>query len=109
MLEYRVWFHPERGARKRAGEDDYFAAFAVYEAALAYSQQHEGAEEPLVLIRQKEFIDEPTPGAFSWQKGERVTEWQPQWLEGSLREESSIADFLAAQRAPAPDADPTLH
>jgi hypothetical protein len=94
VLEYRVWLHPERGARRLAGDDDYFAAFARYETALDFSSRTAGAEEPLVLIRQLEHIDEPTPGTFIWIRVERLTEWQVRWLEGSHREPDSIPDFL---------------
>ena len=99
VLEYRVWLHPERGAPRLTGGSDYFAAFARYESALAYSQQQPGAEEPLVLVRQRESIDEPTPGKFVWDKTERITEWQVAWLEGTKRRPKSIADFLAAHGA----------
>src|SRR4051794_6533189 len=44
ILEYRVWMHPERGARKLAGDDDYFAAFACYESAMTFSNENAGAE-----------------------------------------------------------------
>lgn len=48
VLEYRVWFYPE-------GEhDDKYAAFAQYEPAESFSKTTKGAEEPLVLVRQKE-------------------------------------------------------
>jgi hypothetical protein len=98
VLEYRVWLHPERGARRLAGDEDYYAAFARYENALEYSARIEGAEEPLVLIRQREYVNEPTPGTFTWEKTERLTEWQVKWLKGSLRGPTSIADFLANPR-----------
>jgi hypothetical protein len=94
VLEYRVWLHPERGARRRAGDSDYYAAFARYETALDYSHDTGGAEEPLVLIRQRESVNEPTPSTFVWDKTERLTEWQVPWLNGSHREANSIADFL---------------
>jgi hypothetical protein len=38
VLEYRVWLHPERGAQRLAGDADYFAAFAEYELAAAFSK-----------------------------------------------------------------------
>jgi hypothetical protein len=95
VLEYRVWLHPERGAQRLAGDADYFAAFARYENAMEYSARTDGAEEPLVLIRQRESVNEPTPGTFTWEKTERLTEWQVEWLKGSLRGPTSIADFLA--------------
>ena len=94
VLEYRVWCHPERGAEDIYQGDDYFYAFATFAEALAYSQQTAGAETPLVLIRQYEYINEPTPGVFEHCHGERITEWQPQWLADSKREPDSIARFL---------------
>ncbi len=99
VLEYRVWLHPERGAPRLTGGSVYFAAFARFESALAYSQQHAGAEEPLVLVRQRESIDEPTPGTFVWEKNERITEWQVPWLDGTKRGPKSIPEFLAAHGA----------
>jgi hypothetical protein len=96
VLEYRVWLHPERGARPLAGDADYYAAFARYESAVAYSQRNDGAEAPLVLVRQREWVDEPTPGTFVWKKGDRLTEWRVKWLEGSKRGPNSIAEFISA-------------
>lgn len=94
VLEYRVWLHPEDGAEKKAGDQDYFAAFARYENALAFSRRSRGAEPPLVLVRQKESINEPSPGKYEWVKEERITEWKPEWLDGSLRTPTSIPRFL---------------
>jgi hypothetical protein len=98
VLEYRVWLHPERGAAPLAGDNDYFAAFAQYENAAAYSHKTPGAEEPLVLVRQRESIDEPKPGQYVWVKTERITEWQVGWLQGSKRAPTSIEEFLAHPR-----------
>src|SRR5262245_26734971 len=64
VLEYRVWLHPERGAKRLAGDKDYFAAFAEYERALVFSSSAQGAEDPLVLVRQLEWINEPAPGRY---------------------------------------------
>lgn len=98
VLEYRVWLHPERGAAPLTGTQDYFAAFAQYEAALAYSRATPGAEEPLVLVRQRESINEPTPGRYLIDKTERITEWKVEWLPGSKRTPTSIREFLAHPR-----------
>ena len=96
VLEYPVWMHPERGARKLAGNEDYFAAFARYESAASYAKATEGAEEaPLVLVRQRESVNEPTPGVFEWVKTERITEWNVEWLQGTQRTPTSIPRFLA--------------
>jgi hypothetical protein len=99
VLEYRVWLHPERGARRLAGDQDYFAAFAQYETAAAYATNMAGSEPPLVLVRQVESINEPTPGHFEWEKKPRITEWKPAWLKGSRRGPRSIPEFLAARTA----------
>ena len=94
VLEYRVWFCPERGAKPVNGKDDYYVAFAEYEKAEKLSKASRGAEEPLVLVRQYEWIDEPEPGHYRAQKGNRITGWQVEWLEGSKRTPGSTKDFL---------------
>ena len=97
VLEYRVWLHPEQGAERVAGGNDYFAAFAQYERAVAFAKVTAGAEAlPLVLVRQREWIDEPEPGRFVPQKSERLTEWQVAWLADTKRGADSIARFLAS-------------
>jgi hypothetical protein len=102
VLEYRVWMHPERGARPLADDQDYFAAFACFESADAFSRHTKGAEKPLVLVRQREYIDEPEPGKFVWMHGERVTEWQVEWLDESHRRRpDSIPRFLQGHRVKA--------
>src|SRR3954469_1757551 len=83
VLEYRVWLSPAKGAQSLADGNDYFFAFASYENALAFSRKTEGAEEPLALIRQYEWIDEPSPGKYEVKRGERLTEWKVAWLENS--------------------------
>ncbi len=62
VLEYRVWCHPERGAPDASDGSDYFRAFATYEDALEFAEATPGAEEPLALILQEEYIEEPEPG-----------------------------------------------
>lgn len=94
VLEYRVWFCPERGAKPVNGKDDYYVAFAEYEKAEKLSKASRGAEEPLVLVRQYEWIDEPEPGHYRAEKGNRITEWQVEWLEGSKRTPGCTKDFL---------------
>jgi putative acetyltransferase len=94
MGEYRVWLNPARGARPFNGDQDYMAAFATYESAEAFSKHNGGAEEPLVLVRQREWINEPEPGKYVPEKGERLTEWQVGWLQDSKRNPDSIQEFL---------------
>jgi hypothetical protein len=100
VLEYRVWFHPERGAAHITGDEDYFAAFAQYEAAATYARTTPGAEVPLVLVLQRESINEPTPGQYVVDRDERITEWQIRWLRGSKRTPASIQQFMAHPRPP---------
>ena len=94
VLEYRVWFNPERGATPLNGNDDYYVAFAQYEKAEELSKSSTGAEEPLVLVRQYEWIDEPETGHYLPEKGNRITEWQLKWLAGNKRTPTSISEFL---------------
>src|SRR5215467_11083245 len=56
VLEYRVWCHPEQGSPDFEDGSDYYYAFASYAEALAFSQNIEGAEAPLALVRQLEYI-----------------------------------------------------
>ena len=93
VLEYRVWVHP------KGGGDDSYSAFSTFEQALAFFNQTEGAELPLVLVRQSEWINEPKPGEFVHQKGQRSTEWQVEWLKDSKRRPDSIDRFIAKRRS----------
>jgi hypothetical protein len=102
VLEYRVWQHPERGAADLSNGNDYFAAFAQYEAAERFAAATLGAEPPLVLVRQIESIDEPNPGEFHAVRETRITEWQVQWLLGNKRQPNSIEDFLKNPRPVTP-------
>lgn len=95
VLEYRVWLHPHDGSIKKNGNDVYFRAFAQYERAVEFSKQSKGAEEPLVLVRQLKYINEPKPGQFEVIDEERITEWQVQWLSGSKRQPGSVAKFIS--------------
>jgi putative acetyltransferase len=95
VLEYRVWCCPARGSSDLADESDYYHAFATYAEALAFSQNTEGAEEPLALIRQNEYIDEPSPGKYHHVKEERITEWPVEFLRRPRRTQNTIPDFLS--------------
>ena len=94
VLEYRVWINPPEGG------DDYYKAFPTFEEGLAYSKSTLGAEEPLVLVLQREWIDEPQPGNYVRKNGERLTEWKVDWLEGSKRSAEAIDRFLAEHQRP---------
>lgn len=100
VLEYRVWCHPEKGAPDEADGNDYYHAFAGYEEALRFSRACEGAEEPLALVLQREYIDEPEPGRYVHVREARITEWPVAFLSRPRRTARTIPDFMA------PDAPP---
>jgi putative acetyltransferase len=100
VLEYRVWCHPHDGAEDTHDGNDYFLPFATYDEALAYSQKTRGAEEPLALVLQREYIDEPEDGRYVHVKKQRITEWPVEFLRRPKRTADTIPDFFA------PDAPP---
>lgn len=95
VLEYRVWCHPERGAPDLADGDDYYYTFATYEEALEFSESNTGAEDPLALILQEEYIDEPELGHYIHKKETRITEWNVEFLSRPRRNQNTIPDFLS--------------
>lgn len=95
VLEYRVWCHPERGAQDFADGSDYFYAFVSYQEALEFSRGTQGAEEPMVLILQEEYIAEPEPGHYIHMREQRITEWQVVWLKRSRRTAQTIPAFMS--------------
>jgi hypothetical protein len=100
VLEYRVWCHPERGSPDFEDGSDYYHAFATYAEALEFSRDTEGAEAPLALIRQREYIAEPSAGEYRHVKEERITEWPVEFLRRPRRSQSTIPDFLAPNAPP---------
>ena len=98
VLEYRVWCHPHPD--DPIGNDDDYHAFETYEEALQFSQSRpHTAEEPLALVKQLEWINNPEEGVFQHHTGERITEWRTEWLEENKRTEDSISDFLTENAA----------
>ena len=95
VLEYRVWCHPERGAPDLENGNDYYFAFATYAEAVAFFEGTEGAEVPLALIRQAEYIDEPEPGEYRHVKELRIAEWPVEFLRRPRRTPNTIPDFLS--------------
>lgn len=100
VLEYRVWCHPERGADDPGDGSDYFYAFETCEEALELSASTQAAEQPLALILQEEYIDEPAPGQYVHVRERRVTEWPVSFLSRPRRTPETIPNFMAAD-APA--------
>jgi hypothetical protein len=99
VLEYRVWCHPHYGASDQDDGDDYYYVFETYEEALEFPENNAGSEEPLALILQEEYIDEPEPGSYVHVKEQRFTEWPVEFLQRPRRTEKTIPDFLSP-RAP---------
>jgi hypothetical protein len=95
VLEYRVWCHPHEGAPDTEDGDDYCYVFASFEEALAYSKANPGTEEPLALVLQEEYIDEPEPGNYVHVKERRLTEWPVEFLRRPRRTDRTIPDFLS--------------
>lgn len=99
VLEYRVWCHPERGAPDYGNGSDYYYVFASYEEALEFSRQAIGAEEPLALILQREYISEREPGRYIHVKAPRITEWPVEFLSRPRRTPETIPKFLSEASA----------
>lgn len=100
VLEYRVWCHPERGAKDLDQANDYYFAFGTCEEAEDFFDRTPGAEAPLALVLQREFIDEPEPGQFAHVRAERVTEWPVAFLSRPRRTDRTIPDFMAPEAPP---------
>jgi hypothetical protein len=95
VLEYRVWCHPEIGAKDLENGNDYFYTFKNYEDANEFYIENKGTEEPLALILQKEYIDEHEPGQFIHMKERRITEWPVQFLSRPRRDKNTLPNFFA--------------
>jgi hypothetical protein len=95
VLEYRVWCHPERGAEDLCDGSDYYFVFATHTEALEFSNATQGAEDPLALVLQREYIDEPEPGEYLHIREERVTEWPVKFLSRPRRTPQTIPAFLS--------------
>jgi putative acetyltransferase len=97
VLEYRVWCCPSKGADDIEDGSDYYYAFASYSEALEFSNQAAGADDPLALILQREFIDEPEPENYIHKKEERIAEWPVTFLSRPRRNDRTIVDFLSPE------------
>lgn len=95
VLEYRVWFSVLDGAPDLADGSDYYYAFATYAEALEFSRETPGADEPLALVLQEEYIDEPEPGHYVHIRKRRIVEWAPEFLTRPKRRPETIPRFLA--------------
>lgn len=87
VLEYRVWYADS--------PSDAYEAFASYDEALVFSRAKPGAEEPLALVLQEEYLDEPHPGHYVPVVERRLTEWPVVFLTRPRRTPRTIPDFMA--------------
>ena len=95
VLEYRVWCHPQPGTPEFEDGGDFYYVFENYEEALNFSNSTHGAEEPLALVLQEEYIDEPEAGNYIHVKEQRITEWPVVFLKRPRRTKNTIPDFLS--------------
>jgi len=95
VLEYRVWCHPHDGAKDLEDGGDYYYSFETYEEAREFSQNTTGAEEPLALVLQEEYIGEPEPGQYEHIKEQRISEWSVEFLKRPRRTSNTIPDFMS--------------
>ena len=95
VLEYRVWCHPKRNAPDLADGNDYYHAFETYQEAQEFAQATAGAGEPLALILQEEYLDEPVAGQYIHVKEKRIAEWPVVFLQRPKRTSRTIPAFLA--------------
>jgi hypothetical protein len=93
-------YTPSKGGDDLEDGSDYFYPFATYADALAFSEAHEGTEEPLALVLQEEYIEEPEAGQYSHVKERRVAEWPVEFLRRPRRTPDTIPRFFASD-APA--------
>ncbi|MDO3642296.1 hypothetical protein [Mucilaginibacter sp. L3T2-6] len=63
--------------------------------ALEFSKENQGAENPLALILQKEYLDEPEPNKYVHVMEQRITEWPVEFLNRPRRNPNTIPDFLS--------------
>src|SRR4051794_21217371 len=95
VLEYRVWCYPAEGAEDLDDASDYYYAFATFAEASEFAEKTRGAQEPLALILQEEYIDEPAEGQYVHVRSQRVAEWPVEFLSRPKRNDRTIADFLS--------------
>lgn len=90
VLEYRVWCSPELGAPDVADGSDCFYPLASFEEAAKDARRHRGAESPLALVLQKEYVEEAEEGVLTHVRQERLTEWPVDFLARPRRTDQTI-------------------
>ena len=92
VLEYRVWCYSSFSDQQ---EDNYYYVFTTFEEALEFSESDYSVEEPVALILQEEYIDEPESGQFVHVKVRRLTEWPVEFLSRPRRTADTIPAFFS--------------
>lgn len=95
VLEYRVWCCPAAGAPDEDDGNDYYFAFVSYPEAVRFSRSYQRADEPIALILQLEYIDEPRKGKYIHVKRRRVTEWPVEFLSRPKRNKNTLPAFFS--------------
>lgn len=95
VLEYRVWCYPKNGAENLMDGEEYYYPFESYDEAEMFYQSTNGAQSPLALILQNEYIDEPEFGRYIHVKEQRITEWPVVFLYRPQRTENTIPNFMS--------------
>lgn len=95
VLEYRVWLYPEEGATDEDDGCDYYRPYASYEEAFEFYKSTKGAQEPIALVLQREYIGEDKEGDFEHVAESRLTEWPVEFLSRPKRTPRTIPDFFA--------------
>ena len=75
--------------------NDYYDVFSDYKKAKEFSDNNNGTEEPIALILQREYIDEPETGKYIHVKEERIAEWHVSFLIRPKRNEHTIPNFMS--------------
>lgn len=95
VLEYRVWCHPHAGALDIEDGNDYYYVFDTCEEALLFAEATTGAEQPVALVLQEEYIDEPEVNHFQHIPEQRLTEWPIELLSRPRRNPQTIPAFFS--------------
>ena len=84
------------GAPDEDNGSDYYFAYGTYTEAAAAFSSTPGAEEPVALIRQAEYIAEFEPGKYEHVEEMRITEWPVEFLRRPRRTPDTIPAFLSS-------------
>ncbi|NDC22245.1 GCN5 family acetyltransferase [bacterium] len=88
VLEYRVWSKSEDG-------QSICHSFGTYNDAKKFSKKIPDAEkEPVVLVLQKQYIEETKDGKYKLINKERLAEWKVEWLKNNIRSEKNIKKYI---------------